>query len=258
MNTLGGTLFAFNAISQDYCVDAAIQSLIALCDKVVLLDAGSTDSTAELMKGYESENTKVICLQKDEWNKQIGREKLAYFTNIAIGSLDTDWQFNLQSDEVIHEYCFDAIREAIAQPHTEGYWVKRINLFGDSQHYLDVDVSRIPVGEQIIRLCKTNYISVGDAQSIHCPEAKMDYLEKIRIYHCGFVRNKFVHPKKIKHMLEEVFLMGNDQRVEDMGNEFDTWGVGFTPEDCKPITEPLPIFVQKWAEETDKVNNVKF
>lgn len=253
---LGGTLFCYNAISQDYCLAEAVASLKALCDKCVILDAGSTDGTPSLVRSFADDRTKVICLPNEAWESQNGREKLAHFTNIAISELTTEWNFNLQADEVIHEDSFVAIREAIEQPNAESFWNWRINLWGNSQHYLDVPDDRKPVGDCIIRLAKTKYKSIDDAQSIDAQPANDDYLEAIRIYHMGFVRSKYVHTKKIRHMLVDVFEMGgNDPNVEAMGDVFDCWKMGFSKEDVKPIIEPLPIFVQQWAMERDKINN---
>ncbi len=252
-NTLGGTLFGYNCICNDYCLSEAVASLKALSDEIILLDAGSTDGTAELMQSFADEKTKVICLSNEDWHSQKGREKLSYMTNIAINSLSTDWNFNLQADEVIHETSFDAIREAINSGKADSFWNWRINLWGDSQHYLDVADDRKPVGDYIIRLAKTKYQSVDDAQSIGAQPANAEYVERIKLYHMGFVRNPYIHTKKIKHMLEDVFLMSNDAKVEAMNGVFNPWGMGFTKDDVKPIPEPLPIFVQEWAKERDKL-----
>ncbi len=256
-NTLGGTLFAYNAIKHDYCLAEAIESLKALCDEVVLLDAGSDDGTSKLIQSFADEKTKIICLPNEEWHRHQGREKLAFFTNVAIASLSTDWNFNLQADEVIHQDSFSSIRDAIEKPNAESFWVKRIDLYGDSQHYLDVPYNRKPVGTEIIRLAKTKYLSIDDAQSIAAQPADWGYLDMIRIYHCGFIRSKFVHTKKIKHMLEDIFLMGNDQNVEKMGDIFDCWKMGFSKEDVKPIEEELPIYVQQWAKDRDEINGIR-
>ena len=254
--TLGGSLFVFNSISQDYCLSEAVASLKYLCDNVVILDAGSDDGTADMVKSFEDEKTQVILLPNSMWHSQQGREKLSYFTNIAINALDMDWNINLQADEAIHEGCFDTIRKAIEEPNAEGYWVSRINLWGNSQHYLDVPDERKPVGDKIIRLCKTKYQSIDDAQSIHCPNADWKFVDDIKIYHMGFIRNKYIHCKKIKHMLVDVFQMGeNDKKVDAMEGVFDPW-VHFSKEDVKPIQEPLPVFVQEWAKKRDEINNV--
>lgn len=252
--TLGGTLFVYNGISNDYCVAEAVASLKALCDEVVLLDAGSTDGTDKLLMSFADDTTKVILLPHEEWEKQKGREKLSYFTNIAISYLTTDWNINLQADEVIHEKSFDAIRSAIEEPNCESFWNWRINLWGNSQHLLNVDDSRKPVGDFIIRLAKAKYKSIDDAQSIDAQPANHRYITDIRIYHMGFVRSKYVHTEKIRHMLVDVFLMGgNDPKVEAMGNEFNPW-IHFSKEDVVSIQEPLPIFIQEWAKERDKIN----
>lgn len=256
VNKLGGTLFVKDGIKYDYCTAEAVASLKELCDEVVLLDAGSNDGTVELLKTFEDTKTKVICLPESAWNSIHGREKLSYFTNVAISYLTTDWNINLQADEVISEHSFASIREAINKPDAEAFWVKRIDLFGDSKHYLNVPQERKPVGTEIIRLAKTKYQSIDDGQSLAAQPADWDYLNKITFFHLGFIRNKYVHTKKIKNMLVDVFQMGgNDPKVEAMGDVFDCWGLGFTKDDVQFLKEPLPKFVQAWAEERDKINN---
>jgi len=255
--TLGGSIFCYNATSQDYCIAEAIASLKALCDKVVILDAGSTDDTQEYIKHFADAKTIILNGSNSLWNMFKGREKLAHFTNVAMSVLDCDWNFNLQADEIAHENCFDAIREAIEQPNAEGYFVTRFNLWAKSNFYLDVDDSRKPVGQQILRLAKSGYWSIGDAQSLHCPNARWDYLDKIRIYHAGFVRDKYKHIPKIENMLVNVFGLDMDKKVLSMKDGFDPF-LHFSKEDLKPIPEPLPIFMQDWANERDRINNVKF
>lgn len=255
--TLGGTLFCYNGIKHDYCLKEAVESLKALSDEVVLLDSGSDDGTAELMQSFADGKTKVICLPNEEWHRQQGKEKLSYFTNLCIESLSTDWNFNLQADECLSEHSFDAIRQAIEIPNAESFWVRRIDLWADSKHYLDVTHDRKPVGTEIIRLAKTKYLSIDDAQSLAAQPANWDYYNKIHIFHCGFIRSKYVHTHKIKHMLEDIFLMGNDKKVEVMGDVFDCWGLGFSPEDVKPLNEPLPKFIIEWATKRDEINQFK-
>lgn len=255
-NKLAGTLIVYNAISQDYCVIEAIESLRAVCDKVIVVDCGSTDGTKHMLHEIEQ----PICLMfrsTSEWNAIKGREKLSYFTNIAIDAAKTmgyEWQLNLQADEILHESSFPFIHEAINK-NNEGFYLNRINLWGNSQHQLNVPQERKPVSTEVIRLCKTNYQSVDDAESILCP-ASTEYIDKIRIYHMGFVRDKHKHIEKIKHIQDEIFLMEHDKRVDDMPNGFEPFSMGFTKEDLIPIKEPLPIFIREWAKERDRINGI--
>jgi glycosyltransferase involved in cell wall biosynthesis len=252
MKTLGGTIFFHNPEKLDYCWREAIACLKALCDKVVILDAGSTDGTAEMVGSYHDEKTTVICLDNARWNAIAGREKLSHFTNQAASFLDTDWHINLQADEVIHEDSFPYIREAV-QRDNEAYLCSRINLWGSSQHALNVEQHRKPVSTEITRLAKLGYLSYDDAESINAP-AVADYVERIRIYHLGFVRNKYVHCEKVRSMQEDIFLFPEmDKKVQAMNGVFDAWQ-HFSKSDIIPIIEPLPKFVQDWARERDLVN----
>jgi hypothetical protein len=61
----------------------------------------------------------------------------------------------------------------------------------------------------------------------------------------GFVRDRRIHPLKIKEMQGNIFQCGVDEKLNGM-EVFDStkW---FSPEDLKPIDEPLPKIIQNWA-----------
>lgn len=254
MQTLGGVQFVRNAIEFDYCFEESIACLKELCDEIVIIDAGSNDGTAELAKKQEDKKTKVVCLPESEWDKMHGKELIAHFQNMGKEMLSTDWYFLLQSDEILHQDSFPYVRKAIEEDN-EGYFCHRINLWGSSQFQLNVTADRLPVGNKIIRLSKTKYYSVDDGEGIYCP-ATWEYFEKIRIYHVGFVRDKYIHTKKIEHMLTRVFGMGTDKKVEEMNGVFDPYQ-NFSKEDLIPVTEPLPIFIQEWAKKRDEINQIE-
>ncbi|SRR5574343_81722 len=250
---LGGTLFIRNGIEQDYHFVETIECMKDFADEIVICDAGSTDGTDEVLRTLEDRKTKVIYCTPEMWEEQKSQQKLSYFTNIAINALTTPWNFNLQGDEVLHESSFAAVRQAM-EDGNDAYICKRVNLWGNSQHYLSVTPDRLPVGDYVIRLAKTHLQSMGDAQSLD--GAWIDkFAEDIRIYHTGFVRDKRKHMVKIENMMCNVFGWGMDEKLKSMGGEFDPF-VHFSLGDIKPITEPLPEYIQEWAKSRDEMNGI--
>ena len=244
MKTLGGTLMVRNAIQYDYCVEEAINCLKEFCDEIVVVNVGSDDGTAELLWNLVDVKTTVIELSKKEWDDFKGREKLAHFTNVAIGCLSTDYNINLQADEIISEKSFLAIREAINTA-GEAFYVTRKNLWKDCYHELNVPHERKPCSTEIIRLAKTNYKSVGDGESLEAP-ASTEFMKEIVIWHYGFVRKKEVMIAKIKNMQTNVFEIDYDKKMDGM--EVFDWSAWFSEEDLKLITEPHPIFIKEWVK----------
>lgn len=244
--SLGGSLFIYNGESQDYSFIEAITSLKELCDHVVVVDAGSQDRTAEMLKKLEDGKCQIVYLDGSEWAIQKGKEKLNYFTNKAIELLTTDYQINLQGDEIIHESSYEWIRKAIATG-AEGFLNRRWNLWGDPYHILNVPHNRKPCSTEIIRLTKTKYRSVGDAESIDC-QAIYNFLNEIQMFHTGFVRKPDVMKRKVIHMQEEVFGMDHDKRLDNA--DVFVPGDYFSQSDLVGIhEEQLPKIIRPWAKE---------
>jgi len=249
MNKLCGTLFIRNGEQYDYCYLEAIQCLLDFCDYVIVVDAGSDDGTLQKLNEIDSPILKIISLPKSDWDNQHGKEKLNYFTNIAIQEADRlgfEYQINLQGDEIIHEKSYNAIREAV-QDGNEGYFNKRINLWGSPYMQLNVTHDRLPCSSEIVRLTKSRHRSVGDAESVAVNFPNTDYLNRIRIYHMGFVRKREIMKAKVINMQENVFQIDHDKKL-DGADIFipERW---FSGEDLRPIDEPLPEIIKNWAKE---------
>ena len=244
MEGLTGVTFAYNAISQDYCLTECVESLKEFCKEVIVLDAGSIDGTNELIKSFQDKKTRVILCSHEEWLAQTGKEKLSYFTNKAIDQANTDWIYYQQADEITHEKSYPYIRKAIEYG-SEGYLITRINLWNTPYEELNVPLGRMPCSPEVIRLTKRQYRAYDDAENIGCL-ASGQFLKDIRMYHMGFVRDRRKHVEKIRHMQSEVFQCGVDDKLIGM-EVFDPFK-WFSPLDLKPISEPLPGIIQKWAE----------
>lgn len=254
--TLGGSTFIHNGIEFDYNFRETISCLSELCDQIVVVDAGSTDGTRTVLQEMAMliANMKLITLSEDAWDTEHGREKLSYFSNKAIEALDTDWNFYLQCDEVLHEDSFPFIRQAIEvnNPDVNAFLVRRHNLWKDCNHILNVEQSRKPCSTEVIRLAKTKFRCIGDAESIGVNEGivAIDFINKIEIYHLGFVRKTEVMKPKIINMQEKVFEMAGHDPKLDLKEVFDPMDF-FTESDLvtlESVGKKLPKFITEWAK----------
>lgn len=244
--TIGSFFMIRNGLQYDYNFKETIASLLEFSDQVAILDAGSDDGTREVLLEMNDPQLTIKFLQKEHWDNQHGREKLSYFQNMAAEMLNTDYQFLCQADEIVHEDSYGAIRRAI-ETGEDGFMCTRINLWGDPFHELNVPLNRMPCSPQVIRLTKTGYKSYDDGESIAAP-ASFQFVNDIRIYHMGFVRRREVMKDKIINMQTGVFEMADyDEKLKGM-DVFDPYA-WFSPEDLKPISEPLPALIQNWALE---------
>lgn len=257
MDKLCGTLFVYNGNKFDYCFKEAIICLFQFCDHVVIA-AGGEDGTfedvIEICEKYP-DMANVIKITNEEWEAQKGKEKLNYFTNIAIEYADRvgfQYQFNLQADEIVHENSYKAIRAAVLSG-SEGYMCRRVNLWASPYMQLNVPHNRLPCSNYVIRLAKSRYRSYDDAESLAVNNVNTDMADIIRMYHMGFVRKREVMKSKIINMQEGVFGVDHDPKLdqEELFNP-DLW---FDPQnDLKPIDEPLPEIIKDWAKERLYVN----
>lgn len=254
MKTLGGPTFCWNGIEQDYCFLETLDCLYDLCDEVSVV-YGGTDGTVEAinkwigLKDWSNKRIHAATISEAEWEAQKGREKLSYFSNLAIDMLNTDWIFYLQCDEILHEDSFQFVREAIKNEECAAFFVKRLNLWFDPYHTLNVPQERKPCSSEVIRLTRSQFRCIDDAESVGVT-GKVGILgdiDTMMIFHMGFVRDGKKHLVKIKNMLTQVFGWENDKRAENC----DTFIPErfFSREDVVPIPRPLPKYIEDWVKE---------
>jgi hypothetical protein len=221
MKTLGGAMFVWNGNSQDYSYKENIRCLLELCDEVSIVcggDDGTSNGVMSVLK--EDSSCKKVwyyAIDQQQWDEQKGREKLAYFMNMALDFLQTDWAFSLQADEIIHERSFPHIREAIEWTGAHAFVSLRYNMWRDPLSMLDVIQERKPCSSEVIRLAKAKYRAYGDGE--HIASDIVDVFPKpIEIYHVGYIRDPVKHVIKAKNVLVDIFGMEMDKRF---GDKFD-------------------------------------
>ena len=106
-----GFTFVRNAIRYDYPVLESINSLLPLCDEVVVAVGNSDDATLALIQRIKSPKIRIIETVWDDSLREGGRV-LALETDKALAAVpaDADWAIYLQADEVLHEADYPVIR----------------------------------------------------------------------------------------------------------------------------------------------------
>lgn len=138
-----GFSFIRNAIKYQYPIAEAIQSILPLCDEVVVAVGASEDGTRELVTSIHPQKIKIIDTVWDENLKEGGRI-LAQQTNLAFQAIgqDSDWCIYIQGDEVMHENGHSEVYEAMKlwkdDEKVEGLLFNYLHFFG-SYDYIGVE-----------------------------------------------------------------------------------------------------------------------
>lgn len=245
--TLGGFGFIREGIKYDYCFRQSIESLCECCDEVsIVCDQLTTDGTLEVLWELENkyENLNLWTMPPFMWDAMKGKTKLANFQNIAAMCLHTDYQLLVQADEVIHPDSYFAIRQAM-ETGSEGFLCERVNLWGSPNTMLVVPQNRQPCSTSVIRLTKRGYWCYDDGESIAAP-ATMEFRDRIKIIHYGFVRKREVMKAKIINMQEGVFAMAGHDPKLDQCEVFDS-KLWFDGADLAPIDFEHPAIMKDWV-----------
>ena len=189
-----------NAIKYDYPIVEAIQSILPLCDEVVVAVGNSDDNTLELIQNIDPKIRIIETIWDDSLRE--GGRVLAVETDKAFAAIstDSDWAFYIQGDEVIHEKYHPAILAAMQKYKddlkVEGLLFDYKHFYG-SYDYIGSSLSWYLDEIRIVRNRK-DIFSYRDAQGFRKqPNEKLN-VKKIDayVYHYGWVKAPEVMQKK--------------------------------------------------------------
>ena len=111
---VSGFTIVRNAIKYDYPIVEAITSVLPLCDEFIVAVGNSEDETLALIQNINDPRIKIIQTVWDDTLREGGRV-LADETNKAYAaiSVEADWCFYIQGDEVIHENSSAELKQAM-------------------------------------------------------------------------------------------------------------------------------------------------
>jgi glycosyltransferase involved in cell wall biosynthesis len=187
-----GFSFIKNAIQFQYPIVEAIQSILPLCDEVIIVVGDSNDGTRELVNNVQQKKIRIIDSVWDTTLKE-GRV-LAAETDKAFKEIssNTDWCFYIQGDEVVHE---DGYNEIVTEM-TKWKDVKEVDglLFKYRHFYGSYDYTGVSSRwyKNEIRIIKNDkdIFSYRDAQGFRKGDNEKLSVKPLNafIHHYGWVR----------------------------------------------------------------------
>lgn len=190
---VSGFTFVRNAIKYDYPIVAAIQSILPICDEVVVAVGNSDDGTLELIRSLPSPKIRIV---ETVWNDTLreGGRILAVETDKAFHAIapDSDWAFYIQGDEVLHEKYLATVKEEMTtylrDSSVEGLLFNYLHFYG-SYDYIGESYRWYRREIRVIKNVK-NIFSYRDAQGFRRkPNEKLRVkLINAEIFHYGYVR----------------------------------------------------------------------
>jgi len=207
-----GFSFIKNAVKMQYPIVEAIQSILPICDEVIVAVGKSEDATRALVADL-GDKVKIIDTVWDNTLREGGRV-LAAETDKALQAIpaDADWCVYIQGDEVMHEDGHDEVRQAMLkwkdEDEVDGLLFRYRHFFG-SYDYVGMEASWY---RNEIRVVKNNksIFSYKDAQGFRKGENKKLQVKSLKafIHHYGWVQSPYVMKSKIDYK-DELYNSGH-------------------------------------------------
>lgn len=200
---VSGFTFIRNGVKYDYPFLESIQSILPICDEMVIAVGNCGDNTRDLILKLDKESKKIKIIDT-VWDENLreGGGTLAQQTDIAMDQISGDWGFYLQGDEVLHEKyrekTLEMMKKYLNDQRVEGllfhyrHFYGSYRYIGNSRRWYRREV-RVVRSDKSIR-------SYKDAQGFRKNGRKLRVkLIPCEIYHYGWVKSPKVQQQKQKY-----------------------------------------------------------
>lgn len=212
---LSGFTVTKNCIERDYCLRECVESMLLVCDEVVVGDMGSTDETIPLLLEWFKHEPKLRIVHIPDWTSAKADNKwYVSALNDCREHLAYDTMLQLDADEVLSDDpdTLAYVRSAVEK--RDAFAFNRLNFVRDARSLIPENEC---CGKFVVRIGPSHLWLPSDEphprgechildMSYHRPDAF--------IFHLGFLRRPEAFYKKARVVLGAFF--GNyDQRLAD-------------------------------------------
>lgn len=243
---IGGLVVTHNCIELDYCFEAAVKSLLPICDQVVVCDSDSTDGTRQRLDEMASQDKRIEIVNAT-WNPPVDGKHHWFieWLNFARSHLKTTWQMSLDADEVLHEDTHEIIRSASNAAH--GLSFARHNFWKDSRQLS----GGICCSDKVFRFGLQKLPTISDEPHPEgSPEMVKNAIDsKGEIFHYGFIRRKAAFYAKAKIMLKAWFGTYDDRLVQAESTGSGWHDLVISPDKLTPFSGSHPMAARGWLRD---------
>lgn len=251
MKTLGASIAIWNGHEHDFCFEACIESVLPICEHVVVAYIASEDGTVETLRDMARAEPKIQLVEyhKKEIPKADGLWVMDW-TNFARERLSTDYNLQIDADEILHESAREKILERIQGPEVT-LRCRRWNFWRDTRHLIPEGVC---LGAEVLRVAPKRHwlpadVPIAQGQdAMNLDTAALD----VEIFHYGFLRKPEAFFKKEK-ALQTAFTGGYDPKLEPAqkydGNWMDMPGFAEWQDRLVEFNGVHPKYARQWLIE---------
>jgi len=237
-----------NNFSLDYCIQQTIESLLPVCNEVVISESESTDGTREFLDEWTKREPKLRIVNYKWPNPWRDVKWWTTWINEARQHLQYPTQIFLDADEVLSPEGYAGIREAAKLG--QARWFRRLNFWKDPYHLV---ASGTVCADQCVRLGPTDMWMPSDEPH---PDGEPPIILKagwppsatpnFNIFHYGFLRKERAMIDKCR-IVGGAFFGTMDARLEKAELQGTPWLNEVCPE--KPLQDFLgdhPEIAKQW------------
>lgn len=249
--TLGGAVCIRNGDLLDFPWRQCVQSLLPVCDEVVLcVGSRSTDNTEEDAREWASREGKIkLCIW--DWPDPKGDPDFwVKWLNYAREHITCDYHLQLDADEILHEDSYDEVRRFIQFTPGRSAVFTRYNFWKDHKHTIPDGHC---LGKYVIRLAPAHVWLASDGCHPMGNEAvSISTRTSAQIFHYGFIRKRDAFFKK-ERLLQNYFFNSYDPRLESAEKEHGNWMQAYgMPDWVHQLDEyhgTHPAVIKPWLKE---------